>query len=370
MEQEILLYLKEHGQGTLELLHTMDNYLFVVDLDGKIVLTSDSLIKKTKMSKERIQNKKFYEILAKEKTAEPLNLYDLLLLNSKHGNQDVLLFEEDDRPVNTMLMSSSILSGFYKNKDYVLILLADMREQRQSQMQLMQNNKMTALGEMASGIAHEINNPLTVVMGQLNMLKKLIEKLNINDEKVSALTDKLSVNFGRITHIVKSLQTMSRNSERSPVEEVNFTAILDAVDDLSKQKFIQNKVEFIKEGNFDDLMITCRETEIMQVLLNLVNNAIDSVSDLPEKWVKIYFEESKENITFFVMDSGAGIDLAIRMRLFEPFYSTKEIGKGTGLGLSISKSLIEAHGGTLSYDVSKLNTCFKIDLPKNNKLNK
>mgnify|MGYP003691372393 CR=1 FL=1 len=365
MNQDLLTHLKDKSQGTLELLHSMDNFLFVIDLDGKVLLTSDSLISKTKMTKERLESKKFYELLKVEQTEKPLNFYDLLLLDKKHGDIDLLFYEEDGKPINTMLMSSSILSNFYNDKDYILVLLADMREHRQTQMQLMQSNKMVALGEMASGIAHEINNPLTVVMGQLNILKKHIERIEGDHSKIDVLTEKINTNFLRITKIVKSLQTMSRSSVKSPVEEVQLSEILDAVDDLSKPKFSASKVEFLTEGDFENVSIKCRETEIMQVMLNLVNNGIDSVAQSENPWVKVFFEENEEDISIFIMDSGGGIDMALQVRLFEPFYTTKEIGKGTGLGLSISKSLIEAHGGTLGYDTSKPNTCFKIVLPKN-----
>lgn len=369
MDKNLLTHLKERSQGTLELLHTMNNYLFIIDLDGNILLTSDSLTDKTNITRERLTKKKFYELLVKEESETPLNLYDLLLLNKKHSDLDLLFYEEEGKPISTMLMSSSILSNFYNNKDYVLLLLADMREQRQTQMQLMQNNKMVALGEMASGIAHEINNPLTVVMGQLNLLRKHIEKIEGDHSKLDVLSEKIHTNFHRITKIVKSLQTMSRNSKKSPIEEVKLSSIIEAVEDLSKQKFYNNEVELIIEGNPEEVTLKCRETEIMQVMLNLVNNGIDSILDLKNKWVKIFYKDKKDTLTIYVMDSGPGIDLAVQVRLFEPFYSTKDVGKGTGLGLSISKNLIEAHGGTLAYDTSQAHTCFKIVLPKNLKNN-
>ena len=364
MNKELITHLKEKSQGTLELLHTMNNYLIIIDLNGEILVTSDSLIEKTNMTKERLKEKKFYEILYKEEDESPLNFYDLLLLNNKHSDVDLLLFEDEKKPISTMLMSSSILSNFFNNKDYVLLLLADMREQRQTQVQLMQSNKMVALGEMASGIAHEINNPLTVVMGQLNLLKKQLSKMEGDTSKLELLSDKIYTNFNRVTKIVKSLQTMSRNAKKSPLEEISLADILEAVEDLSKQKFYNNQVELKVEGDPSKVKLFCRETEIMQVLLNLVNNSVDSVCELEAKWVKIFFEEDKMTTTIYVMDSGSGIDLSLRVRLFEPFYSTKDVGKGTGLGLSISKNLIENHGGSLSYDTTKPHTCFKIVLPK------
>jgi C4-dicarboxylate-specific signal transduction histidine kinase len=269
------------------------------------------------------------------------------------------MFDETKKdPVDTLLVSSSILSNFYMDQDYVLILLADMREHRKTQMQLMHSNKMVSLGEMASGIAHEINTPLNVVTGQLRLLKKHIEKLEGEHDKLSTLSEKISVNFDRITNIVKSLQTMSRNTEKAPKVDVLISSILSGVQDLSTQKLELKNVTFNIENDHKDITIFCRETEILQVLLNLINNSVDSIADQDEKWIKLKIIETNKSVEMTVTDSGSGIDLGLQIRLFEPFYTTKSIGQGTGLGLSISKSLIEAHEGTLLYDTGSMNTSF------------
>ncbi len=364
MEQELLSHLRKKSQGTLELIHTMDNYLFVVDFDGNILLTSDSLNDKAEVSKKSLDDAKFYDLLRKEDNS-PLDLYDLLLLDRKTPDLDLKLIKEKGaKPIDTMLISSSILSNFYKDQDYILILLADMREQKKTQMHLMHTNKMVSLGEMASGIAHEINNPLTVVMGQLTLLRKHIERLEGDQNKIETLSDKIYTNFERITKIVKSLQTMSRNSVKAPKEDVKISAILNGVKDLSSQRLDMKNVNFSVEGDSPEMVINCRETEILQVLLNLVNNSVDSIEDLEDRWVKIIIKDLNKKVAISVMDAGSGIDLAMQIRLFEPFYTTKSIGKGTGLGLSISKSLIEAHEGSLEYDTSYQNTCFTLMLPK------
>jgi signal transduction histidine kinase len=364
MKQELLSHLKDKSQGTLELIHTMDNYLFIIDLEGNILLSSDSILQRTDMEEDHIKNAKFFDIIYTDETT-PLNLFDLLLLNNKNSDLSLLMFDQTrTNPIDTMLVSSSILSNFYKDQDYVLILLADMREHRKTQMQLMHSNKMVSLGEMASGIAHEINNPLTVVTGQLRLLKKHIEKLDGENEKITTLSNKISTNFDRITKIVKSLQTMSRNTEKSPMADVELDSILSGVQDLTAQKLELKNVDFTVETNNEDISIFCRETEILQVLLNLINNSVDSISELDEKWVKLKVIESNKDIQISVTDSGSGINLDLQIRLFEPFYTTKSIGQGTGLGLSISKSLIEAHEGSLIYDTGSMNTSFKITLPK------
>ena len=108
----------------------------------------------------------------------------------------------------------------------------------------------------------------------------------------------------------------------------------------------------------------CRATQISQVLLNLLNNACDAIRDLPEKWIRIGYEESVAGFELSVTDSGTGIDRAILDKLFQPFFTTKGVNVGTGLGLSISKGIAESHGGSLEYDSSCPNTRFILSLPR------
>lgn len=364
MKEELITHLKEHSQGTLELIHTMDNYLLIMDLEGNVLLSSNSLTEKAGISEKEIRSSKFYELLFKE-IDNPLTVYDLLLLNSEQTGLNLLLKNSDKNEyIDTLLVSSSILSNFYKDEDYILILLADMREHRKNQQHIMHSNKMLALGEMASGIAHEVNNPLTVVTGQLRILNKHIEKLSEPNEKLLELSKKISLNFDRITNIVKSLQTMSRNTTKLPMENVELERIIEAIEDLTTQKLEKMNIDFSIEKDTESTDIFCRENEILQVLLSLINNSIDSISELDKKWIKLIIRDDEESFFISVTDSGDGIDLDLQIRLFEPFFTTKSIGEGTGLGLSISKSLVESHSGKMFYDTSSSNTSFKITLPK------
>lgn len=364
MNNNLRTHLKDKGHGIIELLSTMSNYLFIVGLDGKVLLSSDSLANKTQITPSWLEKKNFNEIMIKEKSKDALSVYDLLILNQRDESLNIELHGPDGDPVATTLISSSILFDFYEGKDYILILLKDVREQKKVEMQLVQNNKMETLGEMASGIAHEINNPLTVVMGQLNLLRKELDKLEGDHARIFKLTGKIQTNFDRISKIVRSLQTMGWDSGKASVEPIPLSRVLEAVKDLSKHKFNKNRVEFIIEGEPEKVPVRCRETELMQVILNLVSNGIDSIKDKEnDKWVKIFFEEEEKNTVIYVMDSGAGIELSLQLKLFEPFFSTKNVGEGTGLGLPISKKLIESYNGTLIYDTSQSNTCFKITIP-------
>lgn len=106
--------------------------------------------------------------------------------------------------------------------------------------------------------------------------------------------------------------------------------------------------------------IFCDEIEIEQVVVNLINNAIDAVKDLPDRWIKIYILQEQDNILLKIIDSGLGIPLVVQDKLFDPFFTTKKVGEGTGLGLSITKGILDEHGATLTIDRQASNTCFVV----------
>ena len=364
MDQVLLDHLKVKGQGTLELIRTMENYLLIIGFDGEVLLTSDSLYDNTDIDKELFSKSKYFDFLLKNDET-PLNLFDLLLLAEKDSPLELSInVNKDQPPIETLAISSCILKNFYKDDDYILLLLADMRDQKRTQMKLMHTNKLVSLGEMATNIAHEINNPITIITGQLRMLEKSLKKIEVDVSRPLEVTEKINKNFDRITKIIKSLRSISRKDEDAPIELLKLNDLFESLKDLSIQKLSMNDTFFEIEGLNTEQELEGRETELLQVLLNLVNNSIDSVQEEDDKWVKISVLEKENSFCISILDSGKGIPFDVQVRLFEPFYTTKDIGKGTGLVLSISKGLTERHGGSLTYDNLSINTCFKIDLPK------
>lgn len=116
----------------------------------------------------------------------------------------------------------------------------------------------------------------------------------------------------------------------------------------------------VREG----LEVECRPTQISQVILNLLNNAHDAIGSLEEKWVMVSVTEIENDIEIRVTDSGSGIPEHVRMKIMEPFFTTKPVGKGTGLGLSVSLGILKAHRGSLVVDTESKNTCFVLRFPR------
>lgn len=114
----------------------------------------------------------------------------------------------------------------------------------------------------------------------------------------------------------------------------------------------------------ETLAVECRAPQMVQGLLNILNNAIDAVESLSDRWIRITVVEDKGDVLISITDSGGGIAEAVRERIFDPFFTTRDVGKGTGLGLTMSMGIIREHGGKLRVDADSENTCMEIRLPK------
>jgi len=229
-----------------------------------------------------------------------------------------------------------------------------------------QNAKLASLGEMSASIAHEINNPLSVI--QLTN-SRLLEKLKLDplstDYIVHSL-EKIQGAVDRINKIIKGLTNLSRNAANEDIQVFSVENMMEQVLSLVGQKLKYSNVDLRVSIPPGDLFIESSLTQISQVLINLINNANDAIAPRKDKWIKVDFKLVKDSsiVRCSVTDSGEGIPSEIAEKIMQPFFTTKEMGKGTGLGLSISKEIIETLGGKFYIDDESPNTCFVFELPK------
>ena len=221
------------------------------------------------------------------------------------------------------------------------------------------NAKLASLGEMSAGIAHEINNPLAIISGATWSIRKNAQDQEKLQEKIQMITKASD----RIAKIVGGLKKFSRSSDHSDYSLHSLSAIAKEALVLTDVKAKKNATSIILDSQGDGLAI-CDEIEMEQVLINLINNGIDAVKNLPQRWVEIKISETHSNVVVLVRDSGNGIAHEIQAKLFQPFFTTKDVGEGTGLGLSIVKGIIEEHGGSIEVLPTDPHTCFEIKLPK------
>lgn len=234
----------------------------------------------------------------------------------------------------------------------------DISRIKQAEEQLIQASKLASLGEISAGIAHEINNPLTVIAGSVVLLTKAMNdpiKFSEKIETIKRATD-------RIKKIVSGLSKFSRSSKRSDFGTYCLAEIVRESILLTEEKARRYNTRVTCDLK-TEAPIYCDEIEIEQVVINLINNAIDAVKGKSEKWVKLEVSEEPHSIRLRVTDSGAGIPVAIVNRLFDPFFTTKGVGEGTGLGLSIAKGILDEHKATITVLKDTANTCFEVSFP-------
>lgn len=244
-------------------------------------------------------------------------------------------------------------------------LLTSSREQLiQESAKLLQATKLATLGEISGEIAHEINNPLSIIQGNIDLILSSVGKTPQDPEIIKLKLQKASTAIVRITKIVAGLKNFSRSTEHEPKSRIELNNLIHETLEFSSEKINFNKVKI----NFPDsqkLYIQARSVEIAQVILNILSNAIDALTKMPieRRSITILISATDENICIKISNSGEKIRPHIAAKLFDSYFSTKASDKGMGLGLSISKRIVEAHSGRLYYEADQPETTFVIEFP-------
>jgi two-component system NtrC family sensor kinase len=216
---------------------------------------------------------------------------------------------------------------------------------------LVQSSKMAALGKLAAGIAHEVNNPLAVIKEKVGWLRDLLSEEDItkseNYEEFEDAVRKIDIHVDRAKKVTHRLLGFARRME--PIQEkVDINKLLDETIDFLRNEAHYRNIAINTEYSPDLPPVVSDTAQLQQVFLNLINNAIDAIGKDGEiQVVTSANPQEGRDVVVTIHDSGPGIPTEVLNRIFDPFFTTKEVGKGTGLGLSISYSIIEKLGGRL-----------------------
>jgi len=241
-------------------------------------------------------------------------------------------------------------------------------ELRDTQKKMLQSAKLVSIGQLAGGVAHEVNNPMGVIRLRLQLLKGGIEHLGIDDDDKEKLLKHLQLidrHTDRIKLIIENLQIYSKEGSRQ-TERVNLSGFIDDTLNLFQDRIeevggakIQIEKEYPGEPVYSDILVD----QMGQVLINLIINAVQAMEGTGVLTLSVESLDT-ERCHFKVRDTGCGIAVEHLSRIFDPFFTTKAVGGGTGLGLSNSYAIIERHGGKILVE-SKVNkgSTFTVLLP-------
>lgn len=233
-----------------------------------------------------------------------------------------------------------------------------------SKEKLWESQKMASIGRMAGGVAHEINTPLQIIDISADLLKEqAMKEKGALAEAVINGTNKIQSVIERISKITNTLRRVSREESMNNKKNEDFNDIIqnaiDLMADHIRKKQIDVKVKLLNSP----AIILCNRAEILQIILNLISNAVDAIENLETKNIKITLTDQVKRFELAIEDSGI-IKQEIADQIMEPFFTTKPVGKGVGLGLSLSKSIVENHDGELFLDKSSSYTRFVLSLLK------
>jgi two-component system NtrC family sensor kinase len=288
--------------------------------------------------------------------------YDEAFADVNHANTWTLVF------LHLSAASILVVTVFVTRHMITSIKRRDAEADRLNQ-QLLQAGKLASIGELSAGVAHEINNPLAIILTERQLLLDAAAQAAITDpefqEQFSDSMNQIDLQVQRCKRITQNLLRFSRRT-KSMIETVDLNGFIQEVVDLMEREARTSGIKFFSEPDPALPPVSSDPSQLQQVFLNLITNAIDAHDGKPYGSIRISTRADAERqlATVTIADAGSGIKPENLSRIFDPFFTTKAVGKGTGLGLSICYSIVKRLGGSLTVqsEVGK-GTEFTIQLP-------
>ena len=324
------------------------NPVFVLDMKTLEILDCNTSIETVYgYKKEELIARSFLELFKPEERDQYQNLIKTksVINQARHlGKEGRLLF------VNIRI------SGFeYPGEKVYLVTTSDITQRLETEQQLIQASKMATLGEMATGVAHELNQPLSVIKTASRFfMKKIRKKEKIKDDILLTMSEEIDTYVDRATKIINHMRQFGRKSDVT-LEKVQVNAIMDNALQILGQQLKVRGIEIVQDFEQDLPPVMADPGRLEQVFINLLINARDAIDERWQhqphhpgaKMITLKTASNAEMVTAEVHDTGTGIQKSILDRIFEPFFTTKKVGQGTGLGLSITYGIIQDCNGSI-----------------------
>lgn len=389
----------ENAQGFIEsVLGAMSDLLIICDNEGRVIQVNQAMAQLRGLEAQELiglplmdlvqapnneTQKKFTENMSAGK-----ELFDceVQVYNAKGEAVPISIncsprFDNRNRALGMVLIGRPIgeLQKAYRDLDHAH------KNFEQAQAHLVASEKMAALGRLVAGVAHELNNPISFVFGNMHAMKTYSKKINsfltaldssqtskeLHDLRQELGMDKIAKDIiplvegtlegaERVSAIVQDLRRFSGN-QSEPIEEFRLQPVLrTALTWVLRGARLQPKIIIACS---DNLSLISKKGHLHQILVNLIQNSLDALVNTPNPQITLSATQEENGVQIVVEDNGFGIDAADIHQVFEPFYTTKPIGQGTGLGLYVSYRLADEAGGKLSVENFAKGACFTLSLP-------
>ncbi|MBV9361549.1 MAG: PAS domain-containing protein [Betaproteobacteria bacterium] len=240
------------------------------------------------------------------------------------------------------------------------------RDQRTIELQQEELGRITrfsALSEIAAGIAHEVNTPLSVIMAKADILRAKASAAAVEPGDANVIAMDIAKMAKNVSDIVHGLATVA-TSKSNRLEKADLKRVIADAAKLCEPRAHRINADLKLDLAEGEVPVECYPVQILQIVINLINNAIDAVAERRDKWVRVKLRTTPHEAQVTVTDSGPGISSGLAEKIFTPFFTTKKDRDGTGIGLSLSRSIARRHHGELTLDMHAANTSFRVVLPR------
>lgn len=343
---------------------------FQKDLQGKFILANSNFCKSLGNPLKKILGKTDFDFYSKA-LAEKYISDDKKVIKTGKVFEDIEEHQTSNGKISyvhvlktPVFNSSGKVTGiqciFWDVKKFSSALKESEEKEKRLQAQLIQSEKLSSIGLLGAGVAHELNSPLT---GILTFLRLRRQDAKGNEKEYEKLTAMIEAGE-HMAKIINDLTAFSRESEESNFSELNLNEIINSTLSFSSQQLLKQEIEIKKNYGKDIFKVWGNKIQLQQVILNLITNACHSMPEGGEFTINTYNSQNRKMVFMQFLDTGTGIKESDLNRIYDPFFTTKEQGVGTGLGLFVSKGIIEKHNGTIEAQ-STLNkgSIFTISLP-------
>ncbi|KAF0144848.1 MAG: sensory box sensor histidine kinase [Nitrospirae bacterium] len=365
MEQEVerkTVELKKSEQRYKSLVENAEDIIFAVDQHGNYLSINKFGARFFNKKPENIIGKNMSEILSWP-TAEELAIMIQEVFNTKESRQIThpLKIGEHVYWLNTNLRRLWDEEG---NIYAVLGISRDITERKKMEEQMFHTEKLASVGTLSAGVAHEINNPLAIILGFTDLL---LEKTPQNSESYETLKtiEKQGLNAKRVVENLLSFTRFSEHKEENMDINKNIEAVLAVVGNTLSI----NKIKVQKKLSDLPVQVKGNAGELQQVFFNIINNAVSAMKGGGDLTISTRYVDEGRNVEIKISDTGIGIKKEHSTKIFDPLFTTKKVGEGTGLGLFVSYGIITKHGGTITFETrtaeeaKETGTSFIITLP-------
>src|ERR1041385_5870194 len=369
IENALLYQEQQHRAAELELLKEFNESivesinvgLLAVDLNGNITRLNSAMEDIFAISRDEATGKNLEDLFVDEfaDTLRQVLGPDGWRLNQTRQIYKLHTFTRAGRAV-VLNIALAPLYADTEEQTGALVVFEDVTQRLQLEEQLQQREKLSSIGLLAAGVAHEVNTPLTGVSSYTQMLLGMLPE---NDPK-HALLEKVRRQADRATDIVNNLLNFSRTGSAAEFTRLDIHRVLDDTLQLLEPQLRRGQIEIVRSYDQELPPVVGNSVKLQQVFTNLILNARDSIANGQGRIVLATHNGDEDSLTVEVADNGVGINPDDVAKIYDPFFTTKGVGRGTGLGLAVTYGIVQEHSGHISVNSTPgLGTTFRITLP-------